>query len=123
MRLRFPSRKVCQRFALIYETQGCQRAVDYLTQYYGVRRLKLIIDGRKVITTKTHKKYAAHYYRNKAYFVRRFLNRSTVLHELFHHLVEAKRLTMPLYEEERRADEFGRKFMRRRAYWGNFKSL
>jgi len=114
MRLRFPSRKVCQRFDLIYETQGCQRAVNYLTRCYEVGRLALIIDGRKVVTTKAHKKYAAHYYKNKAYFVRRYLSKRTVLHEVFHHLVDQKQITMPLRQEERNAERFARFIMKHR---------
>jgi hypothetical protein len=113
MRLRLPSRKVCERFHFTYELEGCQKAVNYLTRYYGVRRLKLVVGGRRVMAKRTHKKYAAHYYRNRAYFVRRFLNKRTVLHELYHHIVDAKRITMPLGEEERKAEEFAREVMKR----------
>lgn len=114
MRLRLPSKTTCEKFFLAYELKGCQEAVNYLTRYYGVRRLKLIVDGRKVLTTKAHKKYAAHYYKNKAYFVRRFLNKRIVLHELYHHLIDGKGITMPLRQEEKNAERFARAIMRKR---------
>lgn len=114
MRLKRPFRNVCEKFHLTYELEGAQRAVDFLTRYYGVRRLELIVDGRKVVTTRTHKKYAAHYYKNKAYFVRRFLTKPTVLHETFHHLISAKIIDLPLGKEERMAEEFAKFVMKRK---------
>jgi hypothetical protein len=48
MRIRIPSRKIRERFLLIYELEGCQKAVDFLTKYYGVRRMKIKLNGRKV---------------------------------------------------------------------------
>lgn len=108
MRLRLPSRNVCERFHLTYELEGAQKGANVLTGYYRVRRMKIVVDGRRV-----YKAYSAEYLRNRAYFKRREIRKRLVLHELYHHLVEAKRLTMPLYEEERRADEFARKVMRK----------
>jgi hypothetical protein len=98
----------------MYELKGAQRGANVLTSYYGVRRLKLVVDGRKVLTTKAHKKYMAHYYRSSAYFVKRFFNKPTVLHELYHHIVDAKRITMRLREEERNAERFARFVMKKR---------
>jgi hypothetical protein len=111
MRIHIPSKKVCERFLLIYELEGCQRAVNYLTEYYGVRRLKLIVDGRRVMRTKTHKTYEAHYYRNKAYFTKKSVNKRNVLHELYHHIVEAKGLEMTLTKEEKEANGFVREVL------------
>jgi hypothetical protein len=108
MRLRLPSRNVCERFHLTYELEGAQKGADILTRFYRVRRMKIIVDGRKV-----SKVYSAEYLQNRAYFKKKEIRKRLVLHELYHHLVEAKRVTMPLYEEERRADEFARKVMRR----------
>jgi hypothetical protein len=68
--------------------------------------MKVVVDGRKV-----SKGYSAEYLRNNAYFKRREIRKRLVLHELYHHLVEAKGLVMPLHKEERRADEFARKVM------------
>lgn len=108
MRLRLPSRKVCERFRLIYELHGAQKGANVLTEYYGVRRLKVVVDGRRV-----YKAYSAIYLKNRAYFKRRFVSKRIVLHELYHHIVEAKRITMPLREEERRAEEFAREVMKK----------
>jgi hypothetical protein len=107
MRIRFPSRNVCERFHLTYELEGAQKGANVLTRYYRVRKMKIIVDGRKV-----YKAYLAEYVSNAAYFKRREIRKRLVLHELYHHIVEAKRLTMPSYEEERRADEFARKIMK-----------
>lgn len=78
MRIRTPSRRVCERFVLIYELEGCQKAVNFLTNYYGVRRMKVVIDGRKTGDGNT-----ACYIENKAYFTKRGLNKRTVLHDIF----------------------------------------
>lgn len=109
MRLRTPSRKVCEEFMLIYELEGAQKGVDVLTRYYGVRRMKIVVDGRKI-----GKKYRiAEYWKNTGYFRKRRFRKSDVLHELFHHLVASKRMTMPKREEEKQAQAFVEKIMRR----------
>jgi hypothetical protein len=48
MRIRIPRKKVRERFLLIYELEGCQKATDFLTEYYGIRRMKIVLNGRKV---------------------------------------------------------------------------
>ena len=111
MRVRVPRRKVREKFLLIYELEGCQKAVNYLTRYYGIRKMSVIVDGRRVMRTKTHKTYLAHYYRNKAYFTKRGLTKRLVLHELYHHIVDAYGLDMVVSEEERGANTFARKFL------------
>jgi hypothetical protein len=50
MRIRVPSKKVRERFLLIYELEGCKKAVDFLTKYGGVRRMKTRLNGRKLET-------------------------------------------------------------------------
>jgi hypothetical protein len=110
MKIKVPSKKIRERFLIIYEIQGCQKAVNYLTRYYGIRKMKIIVDGRRVMRTKTHKTYLAHYYQNKAYFTKRGLTRRLVLHELCHHIVDAYGLDMGLSEEERGANRFAREF-------------
>jgi hypothetical protein len=110
MRLRLPSRNVCERFHLTYELQGAQKGANVLTSYYRVRKMKVVVDGRRV-----SKGYLAEYLRNRAYFKRREIRKRLVLHELYHHLVEAKGLVMPLRKEEYLADEFARKVVRRKA--------
>jgi len=106
MRMRIPSKKACEKFLLIYELEGCQKAVNYLTEYYGVRKLKLIVDGRRVMRTRTHKTYLAHYYRNRAYFTKKSVTKRNVLHEVYHHLVDVYGLEMNRNKEEREAHRF-----------------
>jgi len=111
MRIRVPSRKVREKFLLIYELEGCQKAVNFLTEYYGVKRMKIILDGRRVMRTKTHKTYSAHYCRDKGYFTKRGLTKRTVLHELYHHLVYVNGLDMTKAKEERAANSYSRDFL------------
>jgi hypothetical protein len=80
MRIRVPSRKTRERFLLVYELEGCRKAADFLTRYYGVRPMRIVLNGRKV-----GRKYAAYYLQNRAYFTKRGLNKRLVLHELYHH--------------------------------------
>jgi hypothetical protein len=103
MKIRLPSRKIREKFLLIYELEGCQKAVDFLTEYYGVRRMKIILDGRKV-----GKGCVAAYFENRAYFAKKGLTKRTVLHELYHHLVYVGDLEMSRRSEEREANSFAR---------------
>lgn len=105
MRIRVPSKKVRERFLLIYELEGCQKAVDFLTDYHHVRRMRIVLDGRRV-----PKKCCGVYFRNKAFFKREGLKRRVVLHETYHHLIEAKGLEMPAGKEEREANDYARGF-------------
>jgi len=85
MRIRIPRKRIREKFHLTYELKGCQKAVDFLTEYYGVRRMRIILNGRKV-----GNRDDACYFENKAYFTKRGLKKRTVLHELYHHLVTLK---------------------------------
>ncbi len=60
--------------------------MGYLTEYYGVRWMRIIIDGRRV--PRCYDGYSE----NLACFTRDGLKKRVVLHELFHHLIEAERL-------------------------------
>jgi hypothetical protein len=106
MRLRLPSRKIREKFLLIYELEGCQKAVDFLTKYYGVRQMKIKLDGRKV---GSH--CIAYYFQNRAHFTRRGLTKRTVLHELYHHLVYVNDWDMTETKEERAANGYSKAFM------------
>jgi hypothetical protein len=105
MRIRVPSKKVRERFLLIYELDGCQKAVDFLTKYYGVRRMKIKLNGRKV-----GNRWVASYFQNRAYFSKRGLTKRTVLHELYHHLVYVNDLEISKSIEERDASSYARNF-------------
>jgi len=111
MKIKVPPKKIREKSLLIYELKGCQKAVNFLTRYYGIRKMKIIVDGRKVMRTKTHKTYSAHYYRNKGYFTKRGLTKRTVLHELYHHLVYVNGLDMTKAKEERAANCYSRDFL------------
>jgi hypothetical protein len=66
---------------LICELEGCQKAVDLLTEYYDVRGTRIRLNSRKV-----GKEDIAVSFENKAHFTKRGLTKRTVLHELDHHL-------------------------------------
>jgi len=106
MRIRIPSKKIRERFLLVYELKGCQKAVNFLTEYYGVRRMKVILDGKRVGNGDI-----AVYFQNRAYFTKRGLTKRTVLHELYHHLINAKGLEKPIRKEEKEANSFVKRFL------------
>jgi hypothetical protein len=93
---------------LTYELNGAQKAIDFLTEFYGIKRMKVILDGKRVGNGDM-----ACYFRNKAYFTKKGLNRRTVLHELYHHLVDAKGWKLPNTVEERQAYGYSRDFVRK----------
>lgn len=106
MRIRVPSKKIRERFRLIYELEGCQKAVDFLTEYYGVRRMRIRLDGRKVGNGDI-----AVYFENNAYFTKRGLSKRTVLHELYHHLIDSNGVELRQRTEEKAANRFARDFL------------
>jgi hypothetical protein len=107
MRL-IPSKRVIEEFLLTYELKGCQKAVDFLTRYYGIRRMKIVLNGRKVGIGDE-----VCYNRNVAYFTKRGLNKSNILHELYHHLAYVNEWEMSERREETEANEYARKILRR----------
>ena len=107
MRIRIPSKRIRERFLIVYELEGCQKAVNFLTDYYGTRRIKIILNGKKV-----GKHNIALYYENKAYFTKKGLKKRTVLHELYHHLVYSKGMKTPDGTEEKEANNYAREFLK-----------
>jgi hypothetical protein len=107
MRIKVPSKKVREIFLLIYELEGCPKAVNFLTRHYRVRKMRIILNGRKVGNGDI-----AVYFQNRAYFTKRGLKKRTVLHELYHHLVEVRRLELPLRTEEKEADSYAKSFVK-----------
>lgn len=85
---------------------GAQKAVEVLTEYYGVRRVKVILDGIRVM-----KGCDCDYFNGIATFTKKGLNRRNVLHELYHHVVESKGIEMSERKEEREAKRFARKIL------------
>jgi hypothetical protein len=105
MKIRIPRKRVRERFLLIYELKGCQKATDFLTEYYGVRRMKIVLNGKKVGNGRM-----ACYFENKAYFKKKGLKKRLVLHELYHYIAEAYELVMSERMEERKANTYTRGF-------------
>ena len=83
------------------------KAVNFLTDYYEVRKMKIVLDGKKVGNN-----YWGFYEKNTAYFKKNGLRKQIVLHELYHHLVEVKLLEMSLRTEEKEANNYARHFLR-----------
>ena len=107
LHVKLPAQYVRTKFLVIYELDGAQKGVNYLTRYYRVAGLKLFLDGRRV-----PRKCCGVYFGNRAYFTRAGLKRRVVLHELYHHLVEAKGLEMSVRIEEKEANAFAREFLK-----------
>jgi len=108
MKIRVPSKKVCEKFHLTYELKGAQKGVDILTEYYRIPKIKIIVDGRKVT-----RGCPCDYFKNTACFTDKGLNKRNVLHELHHHIVEKKALEMPEKKEERDANRFAREIIKK----------
>lgn len=108
MDIRFPSKKVCEEFHLTCELKGAQRGVDVLARYYGIRRMKIVLNGRKVGNW-----CEASYYKNAGYFKKRGLNKTNILHEFLHHIAYVQKLEMSESKEERAANLFAKEIVRR----------
>jgi len=108
VKIRIPPKRVCEKFHLTYELKGAEKAVKVLTEFYGIRRMKIIVDGRRVM-----KACEADYFEGTACFTRKGLNKRNVLHELYHHIVENNGLEMSEKIEEMEANRFARKVMRK----------
>ncbi len=109
--VKLPPKRIREKFLVIYELQGCQKASDFLTHYYGVKRMHIILNGRKFGRGKAHR-WVAYYFENKAYFTKEGLKRRIVLHEFFHHLVEVMKLEMPRRTEEKEANNYAKIFVK-----------
>jgi hypothetical protein len=101
-----PRKKIREKFLLTYELEGCQKAVDFLTKYYGMKRMKIVLDGRRVGNGDL-----ACYDNCRAYFTKRGLTKRTVLHELYHHLVYVNGLDITRTKEEGDANNYARSFL------------
>jgi hypothetical protein len=105
--VKLPPKKVREKFLIIYELEGCQKAVNYLTKYYRVRRMRIILNGKRV-----KKEWFAWYLENQACFKKEGLTKRIVLHELYHHLVELRNLEIALKTEEKEANAYARLFLK-----------
>lgn len=105
--MKIPPKRIIEEFFLIYELKGAQRAVNYLTKYYGIRRMKLIVDGRRVGNG-----YEAEYFEGTATFTKRGFKKGNVLHELYHHLVYTCEWETDENKEEGHANHFAREILK-----------
>lgn len=105
--VRLPPKRIREKFLIIYELEGCQKAVNFLTEYYEVSKMIIVLDGKKV-----GGKYLGSYLENTAYFKKSGLKKQIVLHELYHHIVEVTSLEMPLRKEEKEANDYARYFFK-----------
>jgi len=108
MKIRIPSKKVCEKFHLTYELKGAQKGVNILTEYYGIPKMKIILNGRRVMRA-----YDCDYFEGVACFTKRGMNKRNVLHELYHHIVENKGLEISETREEREADSYAKLLLKR----------
>ena len=108
MKIRIPSKKVCEKFHLTYELKGAEKAVKVLTEYYGIPKMKIILNGRRVMRA-----CDCDYFEGIACFTRRGLKKRNVLHELYHYIVENKNIEMSEAKEEREANTFARAVIRK----------
>jgi hypothetical protein len=45
--VKLPPKRVQTKFLIIYELEGCQKAVNFLTESYEVKKMKIVLDGKK----------------------------------------------------------------------------
>jgi hypothetical protein len=73
--------------------------------------MRIILNGRKVGNGDS-----ACYFESKAYFTKRGLNKRTVLHELYHHLVYSEGIEKANRVEEKEANGFAREILRNQRF-------
>jgi hypothetical protein len=103
MKIRIPSKRICEKFHLTYELRGAEKAVKVLTEYYGIPKMKIILNGRRVMRA-----CEADYFEGIACFTKKGLNKRNVIHELYHHIVDSNGLEMSERKEEMEANMFVR---------------
>lgn len=101
MQIRVPSKRVCEKFRLTYELKGAQNGVNVLTEYYRIPKMKIVLNGRRVM-----RGCDCDYFDNVACFTKSGLNKQNVLHELCHHIVDNTGLEIPEKKEEKEARRF-----------------
>ncbi|HSV48935.1 MAG TPA: hypothetical protein VLH35_01350 [Candidatus Acidoferrales bacterium] len=105
--IKLPPQKVRHQFVLMYEFQGCQKATDFLSKYYKVKKTKIHYKTKSLT-----KHSIAWYCQNKTYLTKEGLKKRVVLHEFYHHLIYCKDIELLLREEERQARQYSRDFLR-----------
>jgi len=111
MQIRVPPKKIREKFLIIYELQGAQKATNYLTEFYGVRRIGIVFDGKRVGKRKSNR-WVACYLNNRAFFTKEGLSKRILLHEFYHHLVSVKRCELKQRIEEKEANAYAKFFLK-----------
>jgi hypothetical protein len=104
--VKLPPPRIREKFLITYELEGCKTAVNYLSKYYSVKRMRIVLNSKKV-----KKKCLALYSKNCAYFKKEGLKKPVVLHELYHHLVASKGFELATMDEEKEANSYAREFV------------
>jgi hypothetical protein len=105
--VKLPPKRIREKFLIIYELKGCQKAVNFLTEYYGVRKMRIVLDGKKV-----ERNCLGFYLKNTACFTKNGLKKRVVLHELYHHLIEIRNFEMTSRKEEKEANSYASCFLK-----------
>jgi hypothetical protein len=105
--VKLPPPRIREKFLIIYELEGCKTAVNYLSKYYSVKRMRIVLNSKKV-----KKKCLALYYKNCAYFKKEGFRKRIVLHEFYHHLIEYNNLDLTSNLEEKEANSYAREFLK-----------
>lgn len=105
--VKLPPKKVREKFLIIYELEGCQKAINYLTEYYSIKKMRIFFNGRKV-----GRGCIGCYFENRAYFKKEGLKKNIVLHELYHHLIYSKELELSSCLEETEANNYSNFFIK-----------
>jgi len=107
MRVRVPSKRVLERFRLTYELEGAQKGTDVLAHYYRIPKMKIILNGRRVM-----RGCDCDYFDDVACFTKSGLNRKNVLHELYHHIIDNMGIEISEKKEEKEAERFANRVMK-----------
>ena len=97
------------RSFFLLELKGAQEAVNLLAKYYGIEKMNVKVNGRKVGNSNE-----ACYDECVAYFKKTGLNKRNVLHEFYHHLVYVYDWDMKVFEEEKKANWYSKAITKKR---------
>ncbi len=48
MKIRVPPKRIREEFILTCELKGSQKGINLLSEHYGIKRMRVILDGRRV---------------------------------------------------------------------------
>ena len=105
MRINVPPKRVREKFLITYELYGAQKGVNCLTEYYHIRKMRIVLDGKR-----TGKSCVAFYENGKATFWKSSLNKQNVIHEFYHHLLFTKGFELQERVEEKEANVYVKSF-------------